>query len=291
MRMLSVRSSLLAELEQDCLLDEPDRLLQRIEAQDRLDVHFPQDSDAGSGTEAALECRARAIQARLDAVNRELYEGIRSGIQQGAGQDRVLAWSRASGHEEGVAGRDGSDRYDYLDELVSGILQLDQPDDEAIEVAPEMVFYQPTPARVIFDLIERLELTGQDVLIDLGSGLGHLPLLAAICTSASCIGIELEAVYVDCAQSSAHALNLTRVTFIQQDARAADLSSGTVFYLYTPFTGTILRAVLDSLRHEASSRAIRVCAFGPCVQAVATEPWLQAIEPQEAHRAAIFRSV
>lgn len=288
--MLSVQSNLLTELEQDCLLDQPDRLRQRIEALDRLEVHFPQDQVAGSRDEAALQRRARAIQARLDAVNRDLYQDIRSGIQRGAGQDRVLAWSRASGLDEAIAGREGGDYYDYLDELAGGILQLDQPDDAAIEVAPEMVFYQPTPARIILDLLERLELTGRDVLVDLGSGLGHIPLLAAICTSASCIGIELEAAYVDCAWRSARALNLTRVTFIQQDARVADLSSGTVFYLYTPFTGTVLRAVLDSLHREAAAREIRVCAFGPCMQVIAAEPWLEAVVPLQAHRVAIFRS-
>ena len=160
----------------------------------------------------------------------------------------------------------------------------------SVAVAPEMVFYQPTPARVIFDLIDRIELTTRDVLVDLGSGLGHIPLLAGICTGARCIGIELEPAYVDSARRSARALNLTRVTFVQQDSRAADFSSGTVFYLYTPFTGTILRAVLDSLRREAASREIRVCAFGPCASIVAVEPWLQIVGPLEANRATIFRS-
>ncbi|HEY1588154.1 MAG TPA: hypothetical protein VGG00_00375 [Rhodanobacter sp.] len=286
-----MRSNLLTELEQDGLLDEPGWLRQRIDALDRLEVHFPQGHQvAGSQDEAALQRRARVIQARLDGVNRELYQDIRSEIQRGAGRDRVLAWSRESGLDEGATGPVDGDRYDYLDELVGGILQLDQPDDMAIEVAPEMVFYQPTPARVIFDLIERLGLTGRDLLVDLGSGLGHIPLLVAICTSASCIGIELEGAYVDCARRSARALNLTRVTFVQQDARVADLSRGTVFYLYTPFTGTVLRAVLDSLRREAAIREIRVCAFGPCVQVIAAEPWLEAVVPPQAQRVAIFHS-
>ena len=288
--MPSVRSNLLTELEQDYLLGEPDRLRQRIDALDRLEVHFPQDQVAGSRDEAALQQRARAIKVRLDALNRELYQGIRSEIQRGAGRDRVLAWSRASGLDEGVTGPEDGDRYDHLDELAGGILRLDPPDDMAIEVAPEMVSYQPTPARVIFDLIERLGLTARDVLVDLGSGLGHVPLLAAICTSASCTGIELEAAYVECARRGARALNLARATFVQQDARAADLTSGTVFYLYTPFTGTVLRAVLDSLRREAATREIRVCAFGPCVQAVAMESWLEAVGPRQTHRATIFRS-
>jgi len=80
------------------------------------------------------------------------------------------------------------------------------------------------------------------------------------------------------------------LTFLQQDARVADLSDGTVFYLYTPFTGTILRSVLDALRQEAANREILVCTFGPCTPIVAKEPWLAAVDPIEVNRIAIFRS-
>jgi hypothetical protein len=67
---------------------------------------------------------------------------------------------------------------------------------------------------------------------------------------------------------------LGRVLFAEQDAREADFSTGTVFYFYTPFTGSILRAVLDLLRKEATTRRIKVCAFGPCAGDVAGEAWL-----------------
>jgi hypothetical protein len=65
--------------------------------------------------------------------------------------------------------------------------------------------------------------------------------------------------------------------FVQGDARAADLSDGTVFYLYTPFTGTILRDVLNLLRDEAVRREIRICTFGLCTPAVAEEQWLSVV--------------
>jgi len=169
-------------------------------------------------------------------------------------------------------------------------LQFDEPDAEVAELAAEMVFYQPTPARHILDLLGRLALTERDVLVDIGSGLGHVPLLASIRWGARSVGIELLAAYVDCARRSARALNLTNVTFVQQDARSADYSSGTVFYLYTPFIGTILRAVLDSLRREASGREIRVCTYGPCTSTVAEEPWLEVVGTVETDRTAIFHS-
>lgn len=95
---------------------------------------------------------------------------------------------------------------------------------------------------------------------------------------------------MNCARQSAFELNLNNVTFIQQDVREVDLSSGTVFYLYTPFLGTILRAVLDLLRREAVSREIRVCTFGPCTPTIGEERWLEPIEPLEAGRIAVFRS-
>ena len=180
--------------------------------------------------------------------------------------------------------------YDYLDDLILGVLRFEETGAAIAPATPEMVFYQPTPARHIFDLIHRTALAEQDVLIDLGSGLGHVPLLAAICTKARSIGIEREPVYVDVARHSAEALNLRSVTFIQQDAREAKLSAGTVFYLYTPFTGNILRSVLDALQHEGERRTIRICTFGPCTATVAEEHWLEAIGVPQADRVALFRS-
>ena len=85
-------------------------------------------------------------------------------------------------------------------------------------------------------------------------------------------------------------LGLPRVSFIEQDARMADLSRGTLFYLYTPFGGAILRAVLDALRGEASRREIRIATYGPCTQAMLEEPWLAVVGTLDTHRIVLFRS-
>jgi tRNA A58 N-methylase Trm61 len=153
-----------------------------------------------------------------------------------------------------------------------------------------MVAYQPTPARHIFELIDAAELTAEDVLVDVGSGLGHVPLVISICTPGRCIGIECESAYVEQAWRCSERLNLHRVEFVQRDAREADLSAGTVFYLYTPFTGSILRAVLDRLRRHALVRPIRVCSYGPCTPELAQEPWLEAMSPATTDRVAVFCS-
>lgn len=298
--MMRALRSLVEELEQDRSLHEPDRLCRRVEALERLEAYLLDDVKLddvklGDGQlpalgaqsidtgDAGIYHRARALYAQLEAANFDLYRANRREIQRGAGPDFLLHWVNKSGlaHGEG---------YDYLDELIIGVLQFEEPGAGVGPLSAEMVFYQPTPARHIFDLIGRTALTERDVLVDLGSGLGHVPLLASICTSARCIGIELESAYIDCARQSAQGLNLNNVTFMQQDARAADLSVGTVFYLYTPFIGTILRAVLDSLRREAASRQIRICTFGPCTPTIAEELWLEVTGALDADRIAVFCS-
>lgn len=281
--MMNALRKLIQELAADASLQEPNQLRPRIEALDRLDVFnldgLPLLADS---TGAAVFQYAKALQAKLQAANLEVYEAIRRDIQQGHGSTGLLRWLPNS-----AAGGVG---YDYLDELIIGVLQFAETGDALVQPTAEMIFYQPTPARHIFDLIDRTALTEQDVLIDLGSGLGHVPLLASICTRARSIGVELEPVYVDCARRSAATLNLKNVSFIQQDAREADLTHGTVFYMYTPFTGHTLRAVLNSLRQEGERRDIRICTFGLVTATVAAENWLQVVGAPQADRVSIFRS-
>lgn len=277
----------------DRSLRELNRVRERIEALDRLDAYplYGQFSTLDvDSIGAGFYRRAKALYAELEATNLKFYDTIRHEIQRGTGPNALFQWTLKSGRARDVIRLAAAESYDYLDELISGVLRFAEPDAPIVQLPAEMVSYQPTPARHIFDLVDRTQLTERDVLIDLGSGLGHVPLLASICTGTRSIGVELEAAYVKCARQSAYELNLRNVTFIHQDAREADLSCGTIFCLYTPFVGTILRAVLDSLRREAVNREIRVCTFGPCTPTVGEEQWLEPVKTPEAGQIAIFRS-
>lgn len=260
-------------LEADSTLFEPDQLRRRMEALDRLD-------QLDDWTEEPSDPRTGALRAKLEAVNAGLYHAIRGQIRNGDARSALLPWIERCTElpDREPAGL----RYDGLDELIAGVLQLHEPDKEsdeepdsaAVHRTPEMVFYQPTPVRHILEMLRLCTLSAADVLIDLGSGLGHVPILASLLTGARCIGIEIEPAYVAAAQDCAHRLKLRRVAFEQQDALEADLSTGTVFFLYTPFTGSILDTVLRRLRHESARRPIRICTFGPCTLALAQQPWL-----------------
>ena len=290
--MTKALDAMIRNLEHDASLGEPGRLRERIDALDRIEAHFAGPpgliDPIETSKEKQLRDRAKAVCARLEAINRKVYQTLRSEIQRGAVPHCLLEQMTLCSPDSSARMDEG---YDYLDVVTSGMLQLEEPAAEIAELAPEMVFYQPTPARHVFDLIGRAALTERDVLVDLGSGLGHVPLLTSICTRARGIGIEREAAYVECARQCAQALNLSNVTFIRQDARAADFSCGTLFYLYTPFTGAILRSVLDALQCEAARREIRIGTYGPCSGIVAAEPWLDIVGALEANRPALFRSM
>ena len=283
--------------EHDRFLPGLDRFRERAEALDRIDS-YDLDSQISRldllDDKNVLYRRAISLRSELEAVNSQLFDRIREAIRRGDGRDALFQSAcgtdgeKASREQKPVRGH--GDSYDHLDELVRGVLRFAHPH-AAVTLSDEMVAYQPTPARHIFDLIPRMRFTEEDVFIDLGCGLGHAPLLIAICTDARAIGIELEPSYVECARVAAQELRITRATFLAQDAREADLSGGTVFYMYTPFRGAILRAVLDRVRAkaEASKHGIRVCTFGPCTTAVAAESWLVRESDQSSH-ISVFRS-
>ena len=179
-----------------------------------------------------------------------------------------------------------------MNALFAGVLAIDEPQIYDRSPPPEMVFYQPTPARHIVDGIRRASITEGDVVLDLGSGLGHMPMLVHVLTGARTRGVEREPAYVDCAIRAATALALEGVTFVASDARDAEMSGVDVFYLFTPFLGSVLGDVLRRIEAEAASRPLRVVVLGPCARTLARMPWLRSDDPDPSatDRIVVFRS-
>jgi hypothetical protein len=279
-------------LEADSSLFLPDQLRERLIALDDLDAGFGgfDSEDSTRCTDSRLYQRGKALRTRLEAANSELYQSVRSDIVRGGQPRALLQWLEDSaGQNESESPLRGLG-FDCLDELMSGVLQLREPSEPNLQLSPEMVFYQPTPVRHILHLIAATALAEDDVFVDLGSGLGHVPLLVSMVTGARSLGIEVQAAYVASARECAQRLHLSRVRFIPQDAREADLSSGTVFYLYSPFNGSILTDVLSALRMESTRRSIKICSLGPCTRTVANETWLKASALRDAGRITVFDS-
>jgi predicted RNA methylase len=241
-----------------------------------------------------LKQRVGVIQRRLEAIDerlfRKLREGVRSGSYRGAELRRQLETYAGSGR-----GRrwQSSGAYDSLDALLGGVLLIEAAPEAAVERESEMVFYQPTPARIIFELVERAGLQKHDTFYDLGSGLGQVVILVNLLSGVTAKGIEFDPAYCEYAKRCAQDLNLSGVDFINSDAREADYAAGTAFFLYTPFEGRMLQQVLDRLGQEAGTRSISIYTYGPCTWQVSRQDWVERVDQAAHHvsRLAAFRSV
>jgi SAM-dependent methyltransferase len=125
-----------------------------------------------------------------------------------------------------------------------------------------------------------------DVFVDLGAGSGKVVLLAHLLTGARAYGVDLQPPLVSHARDAAAALGCEAVGFEVADARDADFADGTVFFMYLPFTGPVLEAVMQRLRAVAERREIVVCSLG---LELAAWDWL-APHPPSSFWLSVYRS-
>ena len=135
--------------------------------------------------------------------------------------------------------------YDHPDLLLNGILNPQNLPVETKDREPDMVFYQKTPVRIVFELIDKAAFIPGDIFFDLGSGLGQVVMLVNLFANIPSNGVEYETAFCEYAKKTAADLNLGQVDFINTDARDADYSTGTVFFMYTPFKGKMLRDIMQ----------------------------------------------
>jgi hypothetical protein len=280
----------ISELEAGPDLFRPERLAKRLTALDELDALIGGPTALAACSDSRIIARVWALRTRLEAANRELYEHARVEIVREGNSRTFCQWLLGPESDTESLSRYRGLRFDLRDEIVNGVLQLREPNKPDLSRSPEMLPYQPTPARHILDLIATSRLSNDDILVDLGSGLGHVPLMVSILTGNRTMGVEIQPAYVASARECARTLRIKQARFVAEDARRADLSNGTLFYLYSPFTGSILTDVLSRLRKEAAERQVRICSLGPCTRILQDQEWLQANPRSDSGRIAIFKS-
>lgn len=274
--------SLLAEATDLLSCNTDAAVWQRLDWLDRADLYLLPD-DHGDDE---ITQRLQALRAVAESQNADLYASLRKAIAAG---DRLRLAALLAAHP-GSATADATEGFDARDDLIAGVLQLPTPGIASVALAADEVAYQPTPVRHVLDLLQRTALGADDLLLDLGAGLGQVALLTALLSPARACGIEIEPAYVASARQAAADLGLQRAAFACQDLAQADLAAGTVFYLYTPLRGAPWAHLLERLRAEAARRPIRLCSFGPCTLALRQAPWLRALGPAEPNRLAVFEA-
>jgi len=242
---------------------------------------------------AALKQYAEMVKNQCEEIDENLFRKLRVGIRSGHCTGAEL--KRQVVEYTGYAPTDGEQDevgYDSLDTFVNGLLPIGCAPRETKEREPEMVFYQPTPVRVVFELIEKANFQREDVFYDVGSGLGQVSILVRLLGGVRAKGVEFEPAYCDYARRCAKELNLSQVEFLCVDARDADYSDGTIFFMYTPFEGRLLQDVLDKLKAESRKREIRVGTYGPCTLSVSRQSWLRRVDQNgdSVYRLGMFRN-
>lgn len=135
-----------------------------------------------------------------------------------------------------------------------------------------LVAYQPSGVAAIVRMLIEVPVSADDVVIDLGAGMGKVAILASLLTGATARGVELQPELVEKAREAAGRVGALRAKFEQGDARGACIDDGTVFFLYAPFRGPVMDEVLRRLHAQAMRRPIVVVTLGVDVERMA--PWL-----------------
>ena len=95
------------------------------------------------------------------------------------------------------------------------------------------VRYEPTPMHVVRAMLELADVGPQDVVYDLGSGDGRIPITAAREFGARGMGIEIDPALVTLAQANARQAGVgDKVEFKLGDMYAADVRPATVVTLF-----------------------------------------------------------
>ena len=232
-----------------------------------------------------LKQYAEKVRNELGEVNIKMFQKLRTQIKQEGyrGEALMNLMNEYLGQPPDSDLQPCETGYDHLDLFLNGLLTHKTLPVETREREPGMIYYQKTPARIILELIKKAAFQPWDVFYDLGSGPGQVTMLVNLLTSVLSKGVEFEPAYCNYARSIADDLNLSHVDFINADARQANYSSGTIFFMYTPFEGQILKDVLQNLSGEAKKRKIRIFTYGSCTSEVARQVWLTQVYEIQNH--------
>jgi Cyclopropane fatty acid synthase and related methyltransferases len=114
---------------------------------------------------------------------------------------------------------------------------------------PDVIFV-PTPQEVVDEMLSIAKVGPGDVLYDLGSGDGRIPITAAKRFGITAVGVDIDPQRIAEARKNAEEQGVTdKVTFIQGDLFEQDLSKATVISLYLlPSLNLKLRPTLLKLK-------------------------------------------
>ena len=114
-------------------------------------------------------------------------------------------------------------------------------------------------------VISILDPRPDDVVYDLGSGLGRFLCLVARARIRRCVGIELFEPLCREAEKNAASLRgrKTQIDVVCSDVAAADLSDGTIYFMFNPFGSDTMKEVFANIRDSlaVNPRPVRIAYY------------------------------
>jgi predicted RNA methylase len=227
--------------------------------------------------------RITDLERAVTKLNAETRERWRSAIRGSGAEKHELrsAFNRYTTYRPEATGNEHLG-FDELDLLLDCLMQIDPEDESPPDPGEELVHYEPAPARAVLEMIDRTGLESGKVFYDVGSGLGRANLLVSLLTPARSVGVDIDHGLVGRARRVVDSLGLSdKPVFIHADACEIDLSSGEVFFLFSPFYGRTLERFLDKLTEECPGST--VCSYGNCTRAIHSHPMMVPEVPGEIH--------
>jgi SAM-dependent methyltransferase len=147
------------------------------------------------------------------------------------------------------------------DAWLDRVLGLGDWPDDGSDLPRGCVPYFPCAVDVLLRMVEQARVISSDVFVDIGAGLGRATAFVHLLTGAETVGIEIQSALVRAARDRATGSGMSRVAYVEGDAETLTrvVPTGSVFFLYCPFSGDRLAKVLDNLEVIARIRKIRVC--------------------------------
>jgi precorrin-6B methylase 2 len=199
-----------------------------------------------------------------DVFNMDQHEIVNSFAFSGKGDRQRCAMAKTILHLVKCAWATANDLYLGIDTgYVAGGNDLRQPQAKHGDGTE----YQAVDYWNIRKAIRILALGPRDVFYDLGCGKGRIVCSAARFRLRRVVGIELSRTLCDRADRNARRLRGRKspIEILCQDAATADLSDGTVYFMFNPFGNDTLRDVLANIANsiKVNPRPIVITYFNP----------------------------
>jgi len=147
------------------------------------------------------------------------------------------------------------------DAFVDLALGLGSPPEDSPDLPRGCVPYLPCPVDTLAKALTLADVRATDRVVDIGCGAGRTVAMTRLLTGAHVIGVEVQRHLAAASRELVERLRLDRVVIERCDVLSGPpcLDEGSVFFLYCPFGGSRLTALLARLEVLASRREVRVC--------------------------------